>query len=71
MIVSNYNNWVILVDSAIKSKQDGKIWLKSCFGRGVLPDTVSEIKCFVFQQNNVNPNKIYNLSVDFHPIIFF
>ena len=34
----------------------------------------TETKCFVFQQNNDNPYKIYNncikLSAVFHPIIF-
>ena len=52
-------------------RQDGKIWLKSCFGGGV-----SEIQCIIFKQNNVNPYEIYNICVEIsivlHPrIIFF
>ena len=54
----------------IKNKQDGKIWLKSCFRGGV-----SEIKCVIFIENNDNPYEIYNnyikLSRVFHPMIIF
>ena len=36
---------------------------------------VSEIQCVIFQQNNVNPNGIYNnyieLRIDFHNMIIF
>ena len=36
---------------------------------------VSEIQCVMFQQNNVNPYRIYNnyieLSIDFHNIVIF
>jgi hypothetical protein len=55
-----------LRDSAIKSKQDGKIWLS--WG-------VSEIKCIIFKENNDNPYENYNnyikLSIVFHPMIIF
>ena len=44
-----------------KRKQDGKIWLKSCFGRG---GGVSEIQCIIFKQNNVNPYEIYNICIE-------
>ena len=51
-----------------KNKQDGKIWLKSCF-RGY----ISEVKCIIFEENNDNPYEINNsyikLSIVFHPVI--
>ena len=40
---------------AIKSKQDGKIWLKSCFPGGGGGGGGSEIKCIIFKENNDNP----------------
>ena len=39
---------------AIKSKQDGKIWLKLCFPGGG-GGGGSEIKCIIFKENNDNP----------------
>jgi hypothetical protein len=47
-----------------KCKQDGKIWLKSCFrgggGGGGGGGTISEIKCIIFKENDDNPYEINN-----------
>jgi hypothetical protein len=62
-----------LPDSATKSKQDGKIWLKCVFVEG--GGGGSEVKCIIFNENNDNPYGIHNnyikLSLVFHPMIFF
>ena len=55
------------ISKDIKSKQDGKVRLKSCF-RG-------EIKCVILKENNDNPYEINNnyieLSIVFHHMIIF
>ena len=66
---------MIFARLTIKRKQDGKIWLKSCFRGGGGGGGVSEIKCIIFKENNDNPYENYNnyikLSIVFHPMITF